>query len=216
MTLASKPCSSESVVDEIMKVFLSGVLNKLSSISDESKRYLYFIAWLNSELEKRSLGRIIITGGFAVELYTARIYRTMDVDIIAEGSSAALVVEEFLKKFSEAIGRGYLPRYEILQLKSIDIVSTTYRSSVEPTKVLVNGYVAYLEPVEELIVKYLAGWKLHDSTEDRDKALWLYMVWKEKVDREYLAKRAKEEGVLDYLEKLDEALSSEETTGLHT
>lgn len=196
------------VVDEIMKTFINDVLAKLSKISDEAKRYLYFIAWLNSELEKRGLGRIIITGGFAVELYTARAYRTMDVDIIVDGAQAIKVVEEFLKKFSEVIGRGYLPRYEILQLKSIDIVSSTYRREVEPTKIVVNSYVAYLEVVEELIVTYLAGWKFWEATEDRDKALWLYMVWREKIDEEYLARRAKEENVLDYLEMLKGILSS--------
>jgi hypothetical protein len=76
-------------------------------------------------LESRGFGRIIITGGFAVEVYTGRVHRTMDVDIIAD--KCAEFVEYFLEKFSEKIGRGYLPRYEILVLKSIDIVSNTYK-----------------------------------------------------------------------------------------
>ena len=204
---STRETRSREVVDDIMKTFVNDVLAKLGRISDEAKRYLYFIAWLNSELEKRGLGRIIITGGFAVELYTARAHRTMDVDIIVDGAQAAEVVGEFLERFSETIGRGYLPRYEILQLKSIDIVSSTYRKEIEPTKILVNGYIAYLEAVEELIVTYLAGWKFWGATEDRDKALWLYMVWKGKIDEEYLETRAKEESVFDYLEMLKETLS---------
>ena len=208
MTSARRPSAPGDVVDEIVEAFLSEVLGKLSGISDETKRYLYFIAWLNSELERRGLGRIIITGGFAVELYTARAYRTMDVDVIVEGAQAAEVVEGFLRRFSEAIGRGYLPRYEVLQLKSIDIVSTAYGRGVEPTRVLVEGYSVYVEPVEELIVTYLAGWKFWGATEDRDKALWLYMVWRERVDGEYLARRAEDEGVLDYLERLKGVASS--------
>jgi hypothetical protein len=51
------------VVDYLYKVFIDSILSKLRNIVDESKRYLYFLAWLNNELEKKRLGRIIITGG---------------------------------------------------------------------------------------------------------------------------------------------------------
>ncbi|MEM4554179.1 MAG: hypothetical protein QXI86_08150 [Ignisphaera sp.] len=190
---------------EMYRVFHSDILPKLIQIADEGKRYLYFLAWLNRELAVRNLGRIILTGGFAVEIYTGRVYRTMDVDIIVEGVGAKEVVELFLKMFSENIGRGYLPRYEILQLKSIDIVSTVYTKPVQPTKIEIDEhYTIYVEPVEELIVTYLAGWKFWSATEDRDKALWLYMVWRDRVDLGYLEKRAREENVYDYLKELEE------------
>jgi len=41
---------------------------------------------LNEELMKRGLGRVIIVGVFAAEIYSARAYRTGDVDIIVEGT----------------------------------------------------------------------------------------------------------------------------------
>jgi len=190
------------VVDCLYKVFIDSILPKLRNIVDECKRYLYFLAWLNNELEKKGLGRIIITGGFAVEIYTARIYRTMDVDIIVENGIAKEVIENFLKKFSEKIGRGYLPQYEILQLKSIDIVSTIYNKPAKPTKITINSYAVYIEPVEELIATYLAGWKYWGATEDRDKALWLYIVWRERIDINYIEKRVKELNIEDYFEEL--------------
>ncbi len=192
----------EDFVEYLYKVFMDSILPKLRSIADESKRYLYFLAWLNTELEKRGFGRVIITGGFAVEMYTARVYRTMDVDIIIENGVAKEVVESFLKRFSERIGRGYLPQYEILQLKSIDIVSTVYSKPAKPTRITINGYTVYVEPVEELIATYLAEWKYWGATEDRDKALWLYIVWKERIDLNYLEKRVRELKVEDYFEEL--------------
>lgn len=194
--------SIDSVVEELCRVFHSFVLPKLAQITDEGRRYLYFLAWLNRELTDRGLGRVILTGGFAVEIYTGRVYRTMDVDIIVEGTEAREAIELFLKRFSENIGRGYLPRYELLQLKSIDIVSTVYTKPAQPTKIIVDGLYLYVEPVEELIVTYLAGWKFWNATEDRDKTLWLYIVWKDRMDLSYLEERAKEENVYDYLEEL--------------
>jgi len=188
--------------------FEEEILPRLKEITEETKRYLYLIAWLNTKLEGRGIGRIIITGGFAVEVYTGRIYRTMDVDVIVEGINAGDLVERFLKKFSEKIARGFLPRYELLQLKSIDMVSVVYGRKIQPTKLVVEDFHVYVEPVEELVITYLAGWKFWESTEDRDKAYWLYALWSERIDHEYLESRAVEEGVYDYLKTLQGMLKT--------
>ena len=202
----TKEVGRSLIVNEMLKVFEEDVLPKLMAISEDTKRYLYFVAWLNTFIERRGLGRIIVTGGFAVEIYTARIYRTMDVDIITENCKD--VVEEFLKMFSERIGRGYLPTYEILSLKSIDIVSATYTRRKQPAKILVDSLYVYLDPVEDLIAIYLAGWKYWNSTEDRDKALWLLATWKEKIDWSYLESLCQEGRVLDKLNELMEIIKS--------
>jgi len=194
--------SAEDLAEKLYKEFEKSILPKLLEIPEETKRYLYFMAWLNEELERRDLGRVIVTGGFAVEVYTGRMHRTMDVDVIVEGVNAIKVVETFLTKFSERIGRGYLPRYEVLQLKSIDIVSPIYGKKAQPTKLLVEGLSIYLEPVEELIITYLAGWKYWSATEDRDKALWLFIAWRDRLNHDHLEKRSREERVEDYLELL--------------
>ena len=125
----------------------------------------------------------------------------MDVDIIVEGVYAQRIVERFLSVLSERIGRGYLPM-KPLDTKSIDIVSTVYSRKVKPVKIVANGFYVYVEPPEELIVTYLSGWKFKGSAEDRDKALWLYTVWRDRIDEEYLCKRALEENVYDKYEEL--------------
>jgi len=182
--------------------FESRILPRLRRASDETERFLILLAWLNTLLEERGLGRIIVTGGFAVEVYTGRTYRTMDVDIIVEGREAATLLEQFLGMVGERIGRGYLPRTSIIALKSIDIVGTVYRKQLKPVKLKVNSYHVYLEPPEELIVTYLAGWKYWGSTEDRDKALWLLAAMTEHLNMNHLRRRAREENVEDRLEQL--------------
>ena len=198
--------SRESIVSELMKEFEGSVLPKLNTIVEDTKRYLYFIAWLNTFIEGRGLGRVVITGGFAVEVYTGRVYRTMDVDVVVEGCSD--VVEEFIRRFSEKIGRGYLPTYEVLSLKSIDIVSTVYTRRKEPTKLYVDNLYVYIEPVEDLITTYLSGWKYRGSTEDRDKVIWLLITWRDKLDWDYLNSICVEKGVMDKLKELIELIST--------
>ncbi|MEL9997857.1 MAG: hypothetical protein QXH99_05130 [Sulfolobales archaeon] len=198
--------SRESVVSELMKEFEGSVLPKLNTIVEDTKRYLYFIAWLNTFIEGRGLGRVVITGGFAVEVYTGRVYRTMDVDVVVEGCGD--VVEGFIRRFSEKIGRGYLPTYEVLSLKSIDIVSTIYTRRKEPTKLYVDDLYVYIEPVEDLITTYLSGWKYWGSTEDRDKVVWLLITWRDRLDWDYLNSICVEKGVMDKLKELMELIST--------
>lgn len=198
--------SRESIVSELMKEFEGSVLPKLNTIVEDTKRYLYFIAWLNTFIEGRGLGRVVITGGFAVEVYTGRVYRTMDVNVVVEGCSD--VVEGFIRRFSEKIGRGYLPTYEVLSLKSIDIVSTIYTRRKEPTKLYVDNLYVYIDPVEDLITTYLSGWKYRGSTEDRDKVVWLLITWRDRLDWDYLNNVCVEKGVMDKLKELMELIST--------
>ncbi len=170
---------------------------------NETRRYIKLMAWLNTEFERRELGRIIITGGFAVEVYSGRVYRTMDVDIIVEGK-ACDILEIMLRRIGERIGRGYLLKYEELELKSIDIVSKVYNRKLTPVKLQVDDLYVYLDPPEALITTYLAGWKFWGATEDRDKAVWLLATTKPILNMDVLNELAKENDVAD---KLNELLS---------
>jgi len=200
--------SKAEVVEEFLRELYTTVLRELESEVDEAKRYLKFLAWLNTRLEERRLGRIIITEGFAVEVYTGRAYRTMDVDIIVEGMHAVGVVEEFLKRIGERVGRGYLPLIGAISAKSIDIVSTVYDREMKPIKLIVDERHVYLEPPEELLLRYLTAWKSWNSIEDRDKVIWLYYVWRSRMDLDYVIRRARQENIYDKLVELQRIISS--------
>ncbi len=182
-------------------------LNELVEEPDETTRFLKLSALINTFLESQNLGRIVITGGFAVEVYTGRTYRTMDVDIIAEGLSEG-ILRRVLENIGRKIGRGYLIDYGDFMLKSIDIVATIYTRRKKPIKLIVDGDYIYLDTPEDLIVVYLAGWKFWNATEDRDKALALVKVFQNRLDEEYLNNRAVEEDVMDKLRKLMELIRS--------
>jgi len=200
--------SETEVVEELLEEFNTSVLRELESEADEARRYLKLFAWLNRRLEERGIGRIIITGGFAVEIYTGRVYRTMDVDIVVEGAGAARIVEEFLKRIGEKIGRGYLPYAETISAKSIDIVSTVYDREMKPVRLMVGDSHVYIEPPEELLIRYLSAWKFWGSTEDRDKAVWLYYTWRNRMNLDYVADKARRTEVEDKLSELKQLVET--------
>jgi len=203
---------AEAVALRLYRELVEALLPRLRGVRDETRRLLLLLAWLNTRLEEPGLGRIIVTGGFAVEVYTGRVYRAMYVDVIVEGHEALKVIEKLLSMVSEPIGRGYLPREEALSLKSIDIVSTFYGRRATPVKILVDNYHVYMEPPEELVIRYLADWKFRESREDRDKALWVYIVWRDHMDTDYLWKRAREEDVEDKLRELASFIENNKPT----
>ncbi len=198
--------SEDEVLRELLREFPS-IASKATSMGDDTKAFAYLVAWLNTRLESAGLGRVIVTGGFAVELLTGRVYRTMDVDVIAEGR-AAKVLEELLLRLGERIGRGYLlPSNSILALKSIDIVSDIYDRKAPPLKLVIEEFHLYIDPPEHLIITYLAAWKYWESGEDWEKAVWLLAATKEIIDWELLEELANVEGVAEELEKLTKELA---------
>jgi len=190
-------------IEELLKEFNGDILPKLQQTPSEVNRFLLFLAWLNTKLEQSQLGRMVVVGGFAAEFYTGATYRTLDVDLVVEGSNARQILTEFLSKISEKPCRIYLPTFEAIASKGIDIVAESYSKPKPPVKIEVEEYSVYMESPEELIITYLNAWKYWQSSEDRDKALALIAVLWSKVDQSYVKQRAKEESVHD---KLEEAL----------
>lgn len=159
----------------------------------ETERFLILLSWLNDELAKRGLGRIIIVGGFAAEIYSARAYRTGDVDIIVEGDVS--FVRGFLKAVSDVGLRIYLLKFPQFTEKGIDIVADRYEKQKKAVELKIKGRAVYIIPPEEVVVSSLAAWKFWNSVEDRDKAYLVYAAQREQIDSDYMRKRAAEEGV---------------------
>ena len=64
---------------------LGELLSRVNELKgSETDRFLKFLAMLNTLLEEKGLGRVIIVGGFAAEIYSGRSYRTGDVDMKRE------------------------------------------------------------------------------------------------------------------------------------
>ncbi len=176
---------------------------------DVFERVLRFLAWLNRRFEELGIGRIVITGGFAVEILSGRVYRTADVDLIVEGVGADRVLEEVLKVIAERVGREWVLPPELSD-RGIDIVSTACaRCGDRVVRLVVDDAWIYVEPPEELVVRYLAEWRYWGSSEGLEKAACLYAALRDRLDAEYLRKRAEEEGVLSELEILERIVGRE-------
>ncbi len=173
------------------------LLERLRSV-DETEAVLRFLAWLNGVVSKLG-GRIIITGGFAAEVYSGRAYRTLDVDVIVEGGPRVVrLVEELLRRLGDKPAREYL----VAGLpKAIDIVAVTAgrRRLVE---LETPEGIVYIESPEDTIAAYLRGWKYWGSLEDRDKALAVLTAWLDKLDLDYLRELAEKDGTLGELQRL--------------
>ena len=179
------------------------IYSRISELKgSETDRFLKFLAILNTFLEENKLGRIIIVGGFAAEIYSGRAYRTGDVDIIVEGDVE--LVRNVLKQFSDLGLRIMLPRIREISEKGIDIVSTTYDKKKIPIRLKVDEYSVYIIPPEEVILTYLEAWKFWNSLEDRNKVVLIYCAQKESLDMEYLIRESISKNVNDYLEKIKE------------
>lgn len=155
------------------------------------------LAAVNSFLEERGLGRVIIVGGYAVEIYSGGAYRTGDVDVIVEGGAELLrralgLVEEW---------RGRVWVYKGLE-QAIDIVSTRYAKPRGPVRLRVGGRAVYVEPPEESIVSCMSACVHWQSDLDCEKAAMVMAAQWDVVDWEYLERRAREEHALERLEEV--------------
>jgi len=193
---------SEGLIEEF-KFEFNSLVNALVNIRDSTYRFLMLVAFMNTFFGKHRLGRIIISRGFAAEFYSGG-YKTLDIDIIIEGSSNAV---SMLKLFLRSIdyvesGRFYISTFSQLVGKALYVVGMVYDKPKPPLKLNVNDYFVYMIPPEEAIIYALAAAKYWSSASDFERAVLVYAVQKEHLDMSYLNKRAEEEGVKDYLEKV--------------
>jgi hypothetical protein len=183
---------------------LGELLSRIGELKgSETDRFLKFLAILNTLTEERHLGRIIIVGGFAAEIYSGRSYRTGDVDIIIEGEAENLV-RQVLKKISDFGLRVYLPKIREISEKGIDIVNNVYNKHKPPLKLQVDSYHVYIIPPEEVVLTYLEAWKFWNSTEDRNKAVLVYCAQRDVMDINYINSESEKRGVKDFFEKIKE------------
>ena len=167
----------------------------------ETDRFLKFLAILNTLLEGKGLGKIIVVGGFAAEVYSGRSYRTGDVDVVIEGGGAD-IVREVLREISDFGRRIYLPKIREVSEKGVDIVGEIYNRRKPPLEIHVDSYYVYIAPPEEIVITYLEAWKFWGSAEDRNKAVLVYCSQLSFIDKQYLEAESERRGVRDYLEKL--------------
>jgi hypothetical protein len=164
---------------------------------------LELVAEANAFLEECGLGRVIVVGGYAVELYSGGAYRTGDVDVIVEGGGALLkralgLIEEWRERVWVHRALSY----------AIDIVGSHYSKPKQPVTLEVGGKRVYVEPPEECIVSALAACVYWGSDLDCEKAAMVMAAQWDAIDWEYLERRCAEEGVAGKLAEVKRVVES--------
>ena len=177
-----------------LKLELIGFL-KSNFRNDVKDPALLFVSLLNSFLETRGLGRVIIVGGYAVELYSGGAYRTGDVDLVVEGCKDLVV--EALDYISPRTTRIWLLDELGLVGRAIDIVSDVYSGIKKPIRLDVGEYRVYVEPPENTILSSIRACIYWSSDIDCEKAAmvmasqWERIDWETLLDAANIKERAK-------------------------
>lgn len=177
------------------------LLERLKAIEDPVKKRAYFIGILSEEFKKRGCPPPIIVGGMAVELYTQGSYTTGDIDIKADKDILEKILTEwnFVRK-----GRVWFnEEFDIY----IDWLGSSLNEGEEAEKrvntiIVAEDLEIRVISIEDLMIDRLNAYKWW---KDEDSLLWVNVLLKikeaigEKVDRNYLMKRAQEERLEDII-----------------
>ena len=172
-------------------------------------RFAALIAAINRVLEEKGAGRIIVVGGFALELLVGGAIRTLDVDLVVQGYEAFRALEEALRLLGEEAS-ATSARGPVLSLggaeKSLDLVASSYKPVFPPIRIVVPGFGwFYVEAPEELLLRYLREWVYWGTVEARARVLLVLGALGDKMNLDKILEAAKREN--EALEKrLREAL----------
>lgn len=172
-------------------------LSNLKAMPDSFEKRLLFVGLLTRELSQYGV-RPIVVGGNAVEFYTLGNYTTSDIDVIVDDYKklgAVLKDWEFEKK-----GRHWISdEYDIVIESPSDRLSG---SMDKVSEIEIKGLKVYLEGIEDIIIDRLNAFVHWKSKDDGEWAKRMIELNKNKMDWDYLVKRAKEEQVEEALRQI--------------
>ena len=174
-------------------------LDELLAIEDDFERRMVFVAALQTAL--RDVGEeTVLVGGHAVETYTLGDYTTADIDLVV---TVRQPVEQLLERWGfRREGRVFW--HEALGL-AVDLIGERLGGNWNRTQLfVVRDYAARLIAPEDLIIDRLNAcvhWGLpgHCSWAQR-----VFAAERDRLDLDYLRRRAQEELVAEALERIME------------
>lgn len=152
----------------------------------------YVLAELSAKLKSKP----ILVGGSAVDFYLKRPPMSYDLDLIItnRGEFIRLLEDSGYKKDGRLWYKGGV---------AVDIVSSDLKGKRVSTKILpATKQTLRVVSVEDLIIDRLCACKWWKSTYDCECAHFLIDAMKRKLDLQYLRMRAKQEEVIDVLNRM--------------
>ncbi len=169
------------------------ILARLRKEPNELKKKLLLLGFISDELSRKG-GFLFLVGGQAVETYTAGQFTTGDVDVTTTDEEAT---ENLLSRLGFK-KEGMVWLNEKLAI-AVHIVGSYPTRTEKIRTVEVGPYLVRIVGVEELIIDRLKAAKFWKSRRDSEQAVVLFNGFRERIDLEYLRKRAREEKVDDVL-----------------
>lgn len=150
-------------------------------------------------------GGFVVVGGFATALYSLGMYVTADVDVVvamARDMDGLRKLEDGLKRLGFRRNRVWChdeAKY------ALDVVSGY---PPERTKTFeIGGYKVEVASPEEALINDLAGYKFWNEGAMLERAILVFKAQRERLDTEYLRKRARVRDVEDALDELERLAS---------
>jgi len=186
---------------------LEEALSRIKEETNELKKMLLFMAWLNKKLKETGIKTLpILVGGSAVELYTFGHYVSGDIDLVAQNRDEIKNILLSTGLFRE-VGRIFVS--EELGI-FVDIPDNVLAGSYEKIRTIkIPELEAEIKVigVEDLIIDRLNACIFWRSQSDCEVARYLFEKYKNELELEYLIERAKKEKLplekIDFLKRLD-------------
>ncbi|HIE43625.1 MAG TPA: hypothetical protein EYP78_02370 [Candidatus Omnitrophica bacterium] len=182
------------------------IFQKIEELEDPLKRRLLALAVLTKRLEEEDYQPVLI-GGFALEYYTLGGYTTTDVDIALPSSPR---IDAIFSEFGfKKEGRFWFHQeYDLL----FEAPTSKLEGENAPlTEVEIEGLKCYIIGVEDLIIDRLNGFAYWNWQDDKRWAIRLLELNRDKLDLNYLKKRAKDESTLKALQGILEEIKYEKS-----
>jgi hypothetical protein len=177
----------------------SSEYKELKEERDPLKRRMFFLGLLTKTLKQNGVEAILV-GGEAVDLYTAGMFSTADVDLVVDNK---IITEKFLNRFGFGKQENGLWLNKDLVIV-IQVITNPY--SGDPKKLRkfkIKEYELRVAAPEDLIQNRLFSAKFWKSNTQRDmeQSIVLLRIFADSIDNSYLDKIAKENDIVDYLAK---------------
>ncbi|RUM31376.1 MAG: hypothetical protein DSY42_02865 [Aquifex sp.] len=173
-------------------------LRRIKEETNELKKMLLFMAWLNKKLKERGTRTLpVLVGGSAVELYTFGYYVSGDIDLVAQNRDEIKNILLSTGLFKE-VGRIFIS--EELGIFVDNTLAGSYEK-IRTIKIPELEAEIMVIGIEDLIIDRLNACIFWNSQSDCEVARYLFEKYRNELELEYLIERAKKEKLP--LEKID-------------
>lgn len=190
------------------------LIRQIKEESNELKKLLLFMAWLNKKLKEAGIKTApILVGGSAVEVYTFGHYVSGDIDLVAQNKDEVRNVLLSTGLFKE-VGRLLISEELGVFIDIPDDVLAGSYEKIRTIKIPELDTEIKVIGIEDLIVDRLNACVFWKSEGDCEIARYLFEKYKDEIDLDYLIERAKKERLP--LEKIDFLKGLEDEEGSYS